>query len=238
MRKIVLLFSETALELIPQELQSDRMIQEEARKRHLKPESMILDSNKHFIPMRSLKNHEKRGRPDILHFSLLTALESLANKQKLVGCILVHTQNDDLLEFSPETRLPRNYSRFVGIMEQLLSSGKSTDLIKITKNAPFESALGHAIGGEGDSTILFFNELGEMRDLSAFSKLLSMKLGEKTNSPIVFVFGCFPHGTFSSGIRGLLLSKDAAEIRFGDGTLAVWTLAGIALDLYGLEAGL
>ncbi|MFH0972293.1 MAG: hypothetical protein V1835_07065 [Candidatus Micrarchaeota archaeon] len=239
MRKISIVFSETALELIPLGLQTNGIITDEAKKRHLKPGQMILDSNKHFLPMKGLQNFEKRGRPDIIHFSLLTALESIANKQGMIESVFVHTQNNDLLEISPKTRLPRIYNRFVGIMEQVLF-GKSTDLIRIQRNISFENAFEqNALGKSGTApSIYFFNESGDELLLRKFAKTMQKEIDEKTDSPIIFVFGCFPHGTFSKGIRTYLLSKDATEVKFCGDTLTVWTLVGTAINLYELEAGL
>ncbi|HLC47795.1 MAG TPA: hypothetical protein VJI13_01870, partial [Candidatus Norongarragalinales archaeon] len=140
MRKIALIFSEAALELVPKEIVSNPMFAEEGRKRHKKPGEILLDSNKHNLPMRSLGNPDRRGRPDILHFSLLAAMETLANKAGLLQQISVHTLDGTLLEISREARLPRIYNRFCGIMEQVLAGGEN-QFIKMTGPIPFKDVL-------------------------------------------------------------------------------------------------
>ncbi|MFH1257339.1 MAG: hypothetical protein ABIG96_06480 [Candidatus Micrarchaeota archaeon] len=236
MRKIILLFAETALELVPQELIGNGIIRQEAKKRHLKPDNILLDSNKHDMLMRSLPMHGKRGRPDIIHFSLLTALESIANKENLIWKVYVHTCDNNLLEILPETRLPRVYNRFVGIMEQVLFGG-SSQFIKMERGVAFGKALEKAIGSH-QPKIYFFNEKGKGLNLADFSSDLRKALSSKGNSPILLVFGCFPHGMIADENRSALLKSGATEIRFGNRQLTVWTLVGTAINLYELEAGL
>jgi rRNA small subunit pseudouridine methyltransferase Nep1 len=71
--------------------------------------------------MKKLEESEKRGRLDIVHFALLEALGSPLNREGLLQTY-VHTINDYVITVNPETRLPRNYNRFVGLMEQLFES--------------------------------------------------------------------------------------------------------------------
>jgi len=138
MRPLLLVFVETALEPMPKEILNHPMILEESHKRHKPPVEILLDSNKHNLPMRALKQMQRRGRPDILHFSLLVALDSIAAKTGVLKKVLVHTQNDEVILFPHDLRLPRIYNRFCGIMEQLFAKG-STDLISIDKTKNFES---------------------------------------------------------------------------------------------------
>lgn len=73
--------------------------------------------------MAKLKDKEKRGRPDIVHFSLLEAMGSPLNLEGQLS-VYVHTINDQVVSLSPITRLPRNYNRFLGLMEQLFQNRK------------------------------------------------------------------------------------------------------------------
>lgn len=240
MRKISILFSETALELVPLEIAGNPIIREEARKRHLLPGGILLDSNKHFLPMRPLLDGERRGRPDILHFSLLACLESLANKKGLVDSVMVHTNSGILLDFSPAVRLPRVYNRFCGIMEQLLAGGKN-EFISKRDGVSFKEALSDAArmkGGKIPPSIFFFNEEGKDLRLKQFSSLLAKEISKKGDEPILFVFGCFPHGTFSPEVRKRLQDEGAYEVKFGDVMLPVWSLVSMATNLYEREAGL
>jgi rRNA small subunit pseudouridine methyltransferase Nep1 len=73
--------------------------------------------------MKELAESEKRGRPDIIHFALLEALGSPLNKERLLQ-VYVHTINDYVISVNSEVRLPRNYDRFIGLLEQLYELGK------------------------------------------------------------------------------------------------------------------
>jgi rRNA small subunit pseudouridine methyltransferase Nep1 len=68
--------------------------------------------------MKSLRDSEKRGRPDIVHFALLEALGTPLNKEGYLR-IYVHTINNHVVQVNPEVRLPKNYTRFAGLFEQL-----------------------------------------------------------------------------------------------------------------------
>ena len=73
--------------------------------------------------MKSLPDFRKRGRPDIIHLCLLEALSSPLNLEGKLRTI-VHTVEDRAIYFDPSVRLPRNYSRFIGLFEQLLIKGR------------------------------------------------------------------------------------------------------------------
>jgi rRNA small subunit pseudouridine methyltransferase Nep1 len=60
----------------------------------------------------------KRGRPDIVHSTLLTILGSPLDRERLLD-VFVHTWEDYVIRVSPDARLPRNYDRFLGLIEQL-----------------------------------------------------------------------------------------------------------------------
>jgi rRNA small subunit pseudouridine methyltransferase Nep1 len=65
-----------------------------------------------------LTNAEKRGRPDIAHMTLLEILSTPLNKEGRLRSY-IHTINDYVIRVDERTRLPRNYDRFVGLIEQL-----------------------------------------------------------------------------------------------------------------------
>jgi len=124
--KIILLyiiFVESSLELIPKSFETDPFILKYAKKVRKNPNNLILDISNHNKIIRRLKNHEKRGRPDIIHQCLLYALNTPLNR---IGQLLIyiHTINDQIIKVNPELRIARNYNRFIGIMEQLFRYGK------------------------------------------------------------------------------------------------------------------
>ena len=60
-------------------------------------------------------------RPDITHQCLLMLLDSPLNKAGKLQ-VYIHTAKNVLIEINPQTRIPRVYNRFAGLMVQLLHS--------------------------------------------------------------------------------------------------------------------
>ncbi|XP_073540949.1 ribosomal RNA small subunit methyltransferase NEP1 [Phyllobates terribilis] len=88
-----------------------------------------------------VKNGRDPGevRPDITHQSLLMLLDSPLNRAGLLQ-VYIHTQRNVLIEVNPQTRIPRTFPRFCGLMVQLLHklSVRAADgpqkLLKVIKN--------------------------------------------------------------------------------------------------------
>ena len=78
-------------------------------------------------------------RPDIVHQTLMTLLDSPLNKSGNLQ-IYVHTTKNVLIEVSPHLRIPRQFNRFTGLMVQLLhkmkirAAGESKTLLRVVKN--------------------------------------------------------------------------------------------------------
>lgn len=186
---INLILAETALELIPKELQSHPLILKHARKRKKKPSEMLLDISLHYHAMKNLPNKWKRGRPDIVHISLLNALSSPLN---IMGKLrtYIHTINDYVIFIDPTTRIPRNYNRFVGLIEQLFIEGKvppeAEKPLLYVKPLNLKNLV-HELGSQG---IILLNEKGEF---SKTENVCSIALEEK----LPIVIGGFQHGEFS-----------------------------------------
>jgi rRNA small subunit pseudouridine methyltransferase Nep1 len=132
-----LILVEAELELIPGEVQRHPFIRAYARKRRKEPSGCLLDSSIHHSAMRGLATPERRGRPDIVYIALLHLLGSIANLEGALR-VYVHTRNGEMIFISPEARLPRNYNRFVGLMEQLLERGKAGGLLQLKEMSPRE----------------------------------------------------------------------------------------------------
>ncbi len=118
---LTLIIAESALETIPESLWNHPAIKKLSKIRRRPPNQILLDRSYHHTAMKTLENNEKRGRPDIIHFALLEALGSPLNKEKQLATY-VHTIGDITIQINNETRLPRNYSRFVSLMEQLFET--------------------------------------------------------------------------------------------------------------------
>ena len=188
-----LVIAEAELELVPKAILDHPAVVNHARKRGKRPEEILLDSTYHHSALKKLEDGERRGRPDIVHICLLNALESIANKEGLLR-VYVHTRNDEVIYIKPETRIPRNYNRFVGLMESLFKNRtvpKDLELLRIEEKSIEE--LVDEIGSDG---VFVMHEEGKLTKPSDFGKTLS-----DLENPLVIVGG-FPHGDFRSEIPG------------------------------------
>ena len=199
---LTLVLVEAALETIPREIVDHLQVRRRAEKTGKPPRRLILDRSYHYGAMAKLKDKEKRGRPDIVHFCLLETLGSPLNLEGLLQ-VYVHTYSGYVVKVSPETKLPRNYNRFIGLMEQLFEerrvppSGRPlltlkrqslTDLLKTLK----------------PSLTIALTRRGKPEPVLK----LAWRLTE-AERPAVLVGG-FPHGTFSP--KTLRLADEAVAI--------------------------
>ena len=118
---LTLILAESSIERIPKAIVNDPSVISDAKRLHKKPEQLILDRSYHHKAINRLSNPEKRGRPDIIHITLLNCLGSPLNVTGRLTTY-VHTLEDLIIEVSSRTRIPRNSERFKGILEQLFES--------------------------------------------------------------------------------------------------------------------
>lgn len=189
---LTLILAESALETIPERLWTRRSIQRYAKQHQKSPQFVLLDRSYHHAAMRGLEHGEKRGRPDIVHFALLEALGSPLNKEGLLN-VYVHTIDDHVITVDSVSRLPRNYNRFVNLIEQLFEYEKippqPTEKALLTLK---RQTLPQLIREIKPSYVLAFSRIGKPQTLEEAVSKIS---GEK-NRPTVIVGG-FPHGHFS-----------------------------------------
>ena len=181
-----LLFVESSLELVPRKIARHPSVTRNAQREGKNPEGVLLDRSLHHHAMLSLPEAEKRGRPDIIHFCLLEALGSPLNKAGKLK-LLVHTLNSDLLDVSPELRLPRDCYRFRSLIEQLFAVKRvppeGEPLITFSRKS-----LGDVKMGVHPSRTVALTSHGRARKLSD----LCMDLAAET-SPLVLL-GAYPNG--------------------------------------------
>lgn len=122
---LTILLVDSELETIPTEMLNDPAIRKMASVKRKKPQLMLLDSNyvhstiDKFYPGMSTR----RGRPDIFHTFLNVVSESILNRKGLLR-VFIHTRNNKVISVNPETRIPKSYNRFVGLMEDLFLKGE------------------------------------------------------------------------------------------------------------------
>jgi rRNA small subunit pseudouridine methyltransferase Nep1 len=185
-----LILADSELERVPAEIARHKVIRYFARKRGRRPTELLLNSSKHHPAMRKLADGERRGRPDIVHAALLQALDSPANA---VGELrtYVHTRHDAVIRVSPQTRLPRAYDRFEGLIEQLFLLGAvppGNPLMTISPGTLKE--LAEEI--RPDYTIAM-SERGRRKRLS--------ELFSRGEGNVCVIVGGFPHGDFRSPVE-------------------------------------
>ena len=115
---------DSELELVPETLLDDFQIKKIAKTREKRPSEMILDSNYMHgaIDRKFPGNSNRMGRPDIFHHLLNVTQDSILNKRGLLE-INIHTKNDLIIHIDRETRIPRSYNRFLGLIEKLFVKG-------------------------------------------------------------------------------------------------------------------
>jgi len=114
---------ESSLELIPKQLLNHPSITSYSRNFKKNPSKILLDNSWHFAAMKGLENEIKRGRPDILHLTLLSICTTPAffkNKLK----VYIHTVNNHIITINNNARLPKSYHRFQGLIEKLFVTKK------------------------------------------------------------------------------------------------------------------
>jgi len=191
-----LILADSGIELIPKNLWTHPAVRNTALRRGKEPGKLLLDISLHYSAMKTLRDYEKRGRPDIVHVCLLMALSSLLNIKGYLK-VYVHTYDSKIIEIDPLTRIPRNYNRFIGLMEQLLISrsvppGSQKHLLKIL---PFN--LKELIERLSPSKITILDEKGGLRSPRKLAKALLAQ-----RNPLVII-GAFQKGEFSEEIRSL-----------------------------------
>ena len=217
---LTLVFVEAALQRVPDEIRSHPQIKRYASKRRKLPEEVLLDRAFHHSAMKQLAQNsrslpsEKMGRPDIVHNALLQVLETPLNWEGHLR-VFVHTQDEFVISINPSVRLPKNYVRFVGLIEQLFLEKqvpKSGDpLLTVEK-----MTLRQLVDKTRPSRVLGFSSRGTpilMREAA--------KSAAEFDDPMVLI-GAFPRGHFTEGTSQLadgIFSVDRES-------LDAWIVAG------------
>ncbi len=223
---LVLGLVETALELVPDEIMQDISVVTSAKLRGKPPHQILLDEALHSKALQTLPDSEKRGRPDIAHRSILTALDSVLAREGQLE-VFIHIYSGSIIQIAPGTRLPRRIARFIGLVEQLLVSQrvpiKGPPLMQVHQG-PLKTYL----QGISPSTIYLLSHSGTPTSPVHFAEQLISE-----EKPVVLVGG-FPHGTPVATLTKLV----DHQMSFDPEPLPTTTIVGmlihsleIALDL-------
>jgi rRNA small subunit pseudouridine methyltransferase Nep1 len=209
---LTLVLADSELEMVPQSIAGHPACVSQARKRGRQTGHTLLDSSVHHAALGKLKEGDRRGRPDLVHFFLLAAQDSILNIEGGLR-VVVHTRNGEVINIRPDTRLPKNQARFCSLMEQLFLNGRvppeGEPLMKLTKGS-----LQDVIHQAGAKEVVALSPAGRPVDPRVF-------FAKKRGRDIACMIGGFPDGDFTSPVNEL-----ADElISISPHTLKVWTVA-------------
>jgi len=120
---LTVILVESSLELIPKQMHNHPSVTSYSKKFKKDPSKTLLDNSWHFGGMKGLENEIKRGRPDIIHLTLLSLCTTPAFYENKIR-VFIHTINDEIISINNNTRLPKSYHRFQGLMEKLFLAKK------------------------------------------------------------------------------------------------------------------
>lgn len=186
-----LILAESSLELVPKELQHHNSVISHSKKLGKNPSEILLDNSWHYGAMKGIKNEIKRGRPDLVHISLLEACSIPLYYKKKIN-VFVHTIDDKVIFIGDDVHLPKSYHRFAGLMEKLFSEKiievEDKKLLEI-KNLSFDELLAMI----KPKRIIGLSTQGVRSSCEDVAK--------KLTDDSCLVIGCFPKGHFSDEIK-------------------------------------
>jgi rRNA small subunit pseudouridine methyltransferase Nep1 len=189
--------AEAAMELVPKILRNHPSVRNHSKRTGRSVNEIFLDVSYHHKAMVEKKIDQwwKRGRPDIVHFDLVEALSTPLFKQKKLQ-VYVSTFDNKLVTISQDLRIPKNYSRFEGLMIGIFTKQKnknSLNLIEFQENVRFNDLVEKIIKPE---LIIGFSVEGTK---SKISDILRNNVVDTTKH-YCFVVGGFQRGHFSDTV--------------------------------------
>ena len=188
---ISLILAESSLELVPKEIQQHNSVIAHSQKLGKKPSEILLDNSWHFAAMKGIKNEIKRGRPDLVHFSLLEACTIPLYFEKKLA-IYIHTIENKVIFIGKQVHLPKSYHRFEGLIEKLYAektiqvNGKT--LLEI-KDMDFDQLIDKI----NPKRVIGLSTQGVLSSCEDVAK--------KLTDDSCIVIGGFPKGHFSDTVR-------------------------------------
>jgi len=190
---LIIILVDSGLEIIPKQIRAHPAVTKNLIKRNFS--SQLLDTALHHSAMPKLLNHERRGRPDIVHSCILNALGAPANKSGNLRFFL-HTIQDRIFEFNPDIKISRNYNRFKGLMTKLLIDGNivANNVSLITE---VHQDLLEMINDFKNSEVILFSSRGKI-----IENISNLFLNPESQNHVAII-GCFQKGGFSQKILNL-----------------------------------
>ncbi|XP_053951812.1 ribosomal RNA small subunit methyltransferase NEP1 [Anastrepha ludens] len=159
----------------------------------------LLNCDDHQNILRKNNRDPGKCRPDITHQCLLMLFDSPLNRAGLLQ-VYVRTEKNVLIEINPQTRIPRTFKRFAGLMVQLLhkfsvrANDTSAMLMKVIKNPITD----HLPVGCKKYAMSFSGKLvANCRDLVPKVQKNGENTDELAEEPLVLIVGAFAHGVLN-----------------------------------------
>ena len=192
------MIAEAAMELVPQILRNHPSVRNHSKRTGRGIDEIFLDVSYHHKAMveKNIDQWWKRGRPDIVHFDLVEALSTPLFKQKKLQ-VYVSTFDNNLVTISQDLRIPKNYSRFEGLMIGIFNKQKnknSPNLIEFQENVSFNDLIEKIVRPD---RIIGFSVEGTK---SKISDILRNNVIDTTKH-CCFVVGGFQRGHFSDTVN-------------------------------------
>ncbi len=176
----------------------------------------LLDLSYHNNLIRGLPSAEKRGRPDILHRCLLILQDSILNHLgKLKVSFSTYSDPGTSYVVDPSMRPPRSYTRFMGLMAELLRTGEIKS--SLIRSISTKDLL------DDDVHTSLLSKSGEKIGLKGFFSKIT------TRKPQRFLIGGFQKGSWERPLP----HDDVLSL--SDYTLSSSQVAGIVATLSALK---
>ncbi len=185
---LYIILAESSLELIPKKIHNHPSVTSYSKKFKKNSSNTLLDNSWHFGAMKGLDNEIKRGRPDIIHLTLLSLCTTPVFYKNRIK-VFVHTVNDQIISINNNTRLPKSYHRFQGLMEKLFLTKKiesEDEILMEMKN----SSLPQLISKIKPTQIIGLTTQGQKTSLD--------KLVEQIEENSCIILGGFQKGHFNN----------------------------------------
>jgi len=170
---------------VPGELRNDPSVVGDARRRGVDASRILLDRSFHHRAMLRLREGPKRGRPDLVHVTLLNITGTPLYSEGGVK-VYVHTYANEVIELQEKTRIPKSYFRFRGLLEQAFTEKPKTGLLRV-RDSSFERLLKEI----GSDSVVGLSTQGRKTSMDELSAMIGA-----ARKPCV-VIGGFPAGHFS-----------------------------------------
>ena len=203
---LTIILAESSLELIPESMYNHPSVISYSKKFRKDPSNTLLDNSWHFAAMKGIENEIKRGRPDLIHLTLLSICTTPAFYERKFE-VYVHTINNKVITINNNIRLPKSYHRFQGLIEQLFvqksirSSSDDQTLMEIE-----DSSMSQLISDLNPSQIIGLTTKGH--GVTTFDRLAK----QITDGMCVII------GGFQKGHFGVETDKIIGEQSFSIGT--------------------